>query len=679
MAIDYKPEQNDYTNLTPFKTWLVNQINTWGINNFPFLESDFDKLTNYGMMMKLMKAMNDVIGNQNLVEYDMSNLFNAFTELQNYINNYFDNLDVQDEINTKLDEMAQDGSLTNLIKAYVDPIYQAFEDDINEEVSNISNLVNSAVSGMPIPVSSTSQMIDTNKLYLNTTDGYWYYYNGAAWTRGEIYQASYITDGSVTLLKLDDNIQENFNTYYSDNIDLGNATSGAYAKNNNGVVQILTGQSSAYHLYEYELTPNTIYEFTGANNNAACGLLIADLNGNIKYDSNIPTANEMYSGTSSIFQVNETGLKAYITSFQTGTQYLGDPTATRLRTLQDISNNLKVNTNVRLLNTYTNKYMAGNLGVTNNRLQAANNYDCYIYSIEKGKTYKVTSYNQLSVGGIIIFNNDFKCLYTSWEQSTSSAVAVGYEFTAESNGFLVLQHHNSLSHTIEVVYKAIELNTKNKFYGLKIGADGDSISAGVSNNISYVTQIATNNNCTLQNLSVGGGTIATNTYQGENPRHWICTSVNDLDNDCDVIMLSGGVNDYWQKVPMGEITNDYTSTLDNTTFYGALETMCQNVLNKFKTQKIVFVTYHKITNIYYTLNSSSGEKHTFKEYLDAIYEVMNKYSIPVIDINAKGRFNTAIEYYRNNYTNLSDGVHPTTLGYKNFYNDIVINELNNLM
>ena len=142
MAIDYKPEQNDYTNLTPFKTWLVNQINTWGINNFPFLESDFDKLTNYGMMMKLMKAMNDVIGNQNLVESDMSNLFNAFTELQNYINNYFDNLDIQEEINNKLDEMAESGELTNLIKDYVDPIYQSYEERINNNINTQNGIIN---------------------------------------------------------------------------------------------------------------------------------------------------------------------------------------------------------------------------------------------------------------------------------------------------------------------------------------------------------------------------------------------------------------------------------------------------------------------------------------------------------------------------------------------------------
>lgn len=38
-----------------------------------------------------------------------------FTELQTYVNNYFTNLDVQDEINDKLDAMAENGTLANII------------------------------------------------------------------------------------------------------------------------------------------------------------------------------------------------------------------------------------------------------------------------------------------------------------------------------------------------------------------------------------------------------------------------------------------------------------------------------------------------------------------------------------------------------------------------------------
>lgn len=44
---------------------------------------------------------------------------NAIIELQNYVDNYFANLDVQDEINAKLDEMAESGELEEIIAQYL--------------------------------------------------------------------------------------------------------------------------------------------------------------------------------------------------------------------------------------------------------------------------------------------------------------------------------------------------------------------------------------------------------------------------------------------------------------------------------------------------------------------------------------------------------------------------------
>lgn len=44
----------------------------------------------------------------------------AFAALQQFVTDYFDNLDVQQEINNKLDEMAENGTLWNLMQPYVD-------------------------------------------------------------------------------------------------------------------------------------------------------------------------------------------------------------------------------------------------------------------------------------------------------------------------------------------------------------------------------------------------------------------------------------------------------------------------------------------------------------------------------------------------------------------------------
>ena len=50
---------------------------------------------------------------------DFSDLNEAFETLKSWIDNYFDNLDVQEEINNKLDEMAEQGVLADIISQYL--------------------------------------------------------------------------------------------------------------------------------------------------------------------------------------------------------------------------------------------------------------------------------------------------------------------------------------------------------------------------------------------------------------------------------------------------------------------------------------------------------------------------------------------------------------------------------
>ena len=86
--------------MTPFK-WFV-------LENFPFIENDFDAINNYHLFSKVVEYLNKTIDNVN----ELGQLVEEFS-------NYFDNLDVQEEINNKLDEMAEDGTFTTLIGNYV--------------------------------------------------------------------------------------------------------------------------------------------------------------------------------------------------------------------------------------------------------------------------------------------------------------------------------------------------------------------------------------------------------------------------------------------------------------------------------------------------------------------------------------------------------------------------------
>lgn len=84
------------------------------------------------------------------------------------------------------------------------------QNNINSEATartsadaSLQSQISSLASGSPLKASSTSEMTDTSRIYVNTTDGNWYYYNGSAWTIGGVYQSTGIGDDSVSYSMLD--------------------------------------------------------------------------------------------------------------------------------------------------------------------------------------------------------------------------------------------------------------------------------------------------------------------------------------------------------------------------------------------------------------------------------------------------------------------------------------------
>ena len=100
------------------------------LTNFPYIEADFDALTNYELLCKVVEYLNKVIANENAQNDAINELAEAFTNLKNYVDNYFDNLDVQDEINNKLDSLVEDGTISEIIN-------QEIFGQINSDISNL--------------------------------------------------------------------------------------------------------------------------------------------------------------------------------------------------------------------------------------------------------------------------------------------------------------------------------------------------------------------------------------------------------------------------------------------------------------------------------------------------------------------------------------------------------------
>lgn len=78
-----------------------------------------NSLSYYELLCKVVAYLNKVIESNNNLVVDVDTLRKALRELEDYVEHYFDNLDLQEEVNKKLDEMAESGELAVLLKGLI--------------------------------------------------------------------------------------------------------------------------------------------------------------------------------------------------------------------------------------------------------------------------------------------------------------------------------------------------------------------------------------------------------------------------------------------------------------------------------------------------------------------------------------------------------------------------------
>lgn len=127
MSANFTPELNSYTDLTPFRYWCQKVL--------PLVYDD--SLSYYELLCKVIDYLNKTMEDVNLAVEDVGKLHDAYDSLQTYVNNYFANLDVQEEINNKLDEMVEDGTIRDIFSEDVQDILNVASEAAQQAIADI--------------------------------------------------------------------------------------------------------------------------------------------------------------------------------------------------------------------------------------------------------------------------------------------------------------------------------------------------------------------------------------------------------------------------------------------------------------------------------------------------------------------------------------------------------------
>jgi len=150
MIANYNVELLPYASTGSFRFWCQKVL--------PLVYDN--SLSYYELLCKVVKYLNDVIQNSDNMNANIEALNQAFNDLQDYVNHYFDEFNMQQYVNAALDEMVDNGTMGELIEPYLthamDEVHQAILDQnqslddaieqqnqtIDDKLDEVENVVN---------------------------------------------------------------------------------------------------------------------------------------------------------------------------------------------------------------------------------------------------------------------------------------------------------------------------------------------------------------------------------------------------------------------------------------------------------------------------------------------------------------------------------------------------------
>ena len=577
----------------------------------------------------------------------VSELQNLYIELKTYVDDYFTDLDVQEEINNKLDEMTQDGTFANLIN-------NGLLKDINNKVVQNSENIGTLNDQLQNTVKTTDTNIITNSMLSqevreSITGG------ATAVVGNNSVGTDNIQNDAITIYKLDNLLNENFNKLYH-GIELPwNYIGARYYINN----QFTITDSAQYCYSLIPLEKDKTYYFSGFNLYSIQGIVITDSNNNVIYTSPITDKTKIIEQVNILFKPNQTGLQAYLNQWTTpdqGVRPQGTKQSVVFSYLENIILNIKESdiNPIKTVNGFMVDYLTSTSGINEPDFKVYESTNVDIYKLSKGVKYKIKGCNKFNICGLVLTNENLQVSYRSSTESVSPLQNFEYEFTASNNGYAFITTGkvgtDTLTGSIEIVKQSTKYNT------YKWALIGDSLTDGnVNTNIKkYYSYIQEDLGINIQNLGQSGCGYKRKFNNGNN---FVEQSML-IDNDVDIVSIFGSFNDGHEFGNMGTVNDKTTDTL-----LGCVYVTLNNIITNRPNAKI-FV----ILPTPWGSNGSNPQTINYNNniYIEGIKTIAKSLSIPVLDLFYDSNMYPWNENFKTTYYVNGDGTHPNTQGNKRF-------------
>lgn len=163
-------------------------------------------------------------------------------------------------------------------------------------------------------------------------------------------------------------------------------------------------------------------------------------------------------------------------------------------------------------------------------------------------------------------------------------------------------------------------------------------------------------NAKIFNYGIGGTRIAQKLNAPSEIEIWdkhFSSRISEMEESADLVVVFGGTNDYGHgDAPLGKLGDT-----EENTFYGALFSLYEKLLNKYPTSKILVLTpLHRLEE-----NVPNAQGNILKEFVVAIRETAELFSLPVLDLYKVSGINP--NFAKCMQTMMPDGLHPNDIGY----------------